>query len=353
MNISIISFTQRGMLLSRRVAECFPTEKTTLYTMCSQKLQTEDADGFFKVTETLNAWTGTQMREKNTLIFIGACGIAVRAIAPFVQDKRSDPPVLLLDERGKFVIPLLSGHLGGANELADRLAEALLATAVITTATDLEELPAIDLFAKKNDLVIVNKEGIARVSARLLAGERIAISVAKEHLGSEAKFPEPYFYMPYPPKEPVDVCITKKPMEAAKALLWLRPRTYVIGMGVRRGKEQKKVADFIASTLRQAGIAEECVAALASVEQKRDEECFLCFSRERGIPFLTFSPKQLATVEGEIHGSEFVEKTIGVDNVCERAALFCAGRDARLVWKKHACDGMTIAIAERIWRVSF
>lgn len=100
------------------------------------------------VRNSLSAWAGEQMAARHALIFIGACGIAVRAIAPWIMDKLHDSPVLVADEMGKYVIPLLSGHVGGANELAVRLAGALGAIPVITTATDLHDSFAVDIFAK-------------------------------------------------------------------------------------------------------------------------------------------------------------------------------------------------------------
>lgn len=106
------------------------------------------------------------------MIFIGACGIAVRSIAPFVASKKTDPAVLVVDECSRFVISLLSGHLGGANELAGTAAKILDAMPVVTTATDLHQCFAVDVFAKKNDCGILNMKGAKEVSAALLAGEK-------------------------------------------------------------------------------------------------------------------------------------------------------------------------------------
>lgn len=127
---------------------------------------TDNTGNTIAVQESVSVWAGEQMAAHHALVFVGACGIAVRAIAPWITDKLHDSPVLVMDEQGQYVIPLLSGHVGGANELAVRLAGELGAVPVITTATDLHGSFAVDLFAKRNDLWIHNREGIARVSAK-------------------------------------------------------------------------------------------------------------------------------------------------------------------------------------------
>ena len=113
---------------------------------------------------------GDAFADKEALVFVGAAGIAVRAIAPYVRDKLTDPPVIVTDENGNFVIPILSGHVGGANSLALEVAEVLEAQPVITTATDVSGAFSVDLFARENDLRIANREGIAKVSSSALEG---------------------------------------------------------------------------------------------------------------------------------------------------------------------------------------
>ena len=153
MKISVISFTKTGQQLAERIRESMNGEKETviLYSKCSRKkttqtfgripnkdsnVPTDNTGDTIAVQESVSAWAGEQMAAHHALVFIGACGIAVRAIAPWITDKLHDSPVLVADEMGKYVIPLLSGHVGGANELAVRLAGALGAIPVITTATD-------------------------------------------------------------------------------------------------------------------------------------------------------------------------------------------------------------------------
>jgi len=165
MKLSIISFTSRGLTLSLSVQKALGQEmKVNIYTKHKILPETDKAhlkeEGNGKaeyIKENLLTWTGEQFHSKNALLFIGASGIAIRAIAPFVKDKLEDPAILVMDEAGRFVIPVLSGHYGGGNELAKIIEEKLSAVAVITTATDVNRLFAVDVFARKNDLVICDR----------------------------------------------------------------------------------------------------------------------------------------------------------------------------------------------------
>lgn len=350
MKLSIISFTENGILLSEKIAKLPHEAECAIYTKCGTYCKEGRTVEF--VTESIGEWAKEQFEERNALLFIGACGIAVRAIAPHIRDKLHDSPVLVMDENGQYVIPLLSGHVGGANELAVSIAEKIGAESVITTATDINNKFAIDLFAKKNGLTIVNKDGIAKVSSKILAGKSIAISIELGHLEKEIKLPKEIKLTEYPPVQRVDVVITSEDREFETAIL-LRPKEYVIGVGCRKEKEVEKIEDFIISNLQKAGISLVQLFGMASIDVKKDEPGFLGFSRKEKIPFITYTAEELMCVEGDFHKSEFVREKVGVDNVCERAAIKMCEPEGKLIYEKHAEDGMTIAIAKRDWRVSF
>lgn len=349
MRLSIISFTENGILLSEKIAKLM-SEECALYTKCGADDKAGRTVRF--VNGSMEEWAKGQFEERNALLFIGACGIAVRAIAPHITDKLHDSPVLVVDEKGQYVIPLLSGHVGGANELADFIAEKIEAKPVITTATDIHNQFAIDLFAKKNGLSIINKEGIAKVSSKVLAGKSIAMSVMQGHLRKKTKLPKGIELAEYPPSRKVDVVITSEDREFDTAIL-LRPKEYAIGVGCRKGKEAEKIEDFIKSHLKRAGISPAQVFGIASIDVKKDEPGLLAWSRKERMPFVTYTAEELSRVKGEFHQSGFVKERVGVDNVCERAALKMCGSGGRLVYEKHTEDGMTIAVAKREWRVRF
>ena len=376
MKVSIISFTLKGIELSLKIKKAFSgetEEDLCLYTKCShaEKSLTERKlteknlaeSGLSYVEQPLTEWTGEQMKKRRSLLFIGACGIAVRAIAPFLTDKLNDVPVLVMDEQGRFVIPVLAGHVGGANELAVSLAERMGSTPVITTATDLNHCFAVDLFARRNALHIVNKDGIAKVSSRILAGEEVTMAVEEGHLREEEaqtlrgrrgsrKTNIPEGIRLVSTEAPVDVLVAPASYGHGR-LLTLRPKEYVIGIGCKRGKAAEQIDHFVHRVLKESGISMEQVAAFASIDRKKDEEGILWMSSHYGIPFVTYSAEELQQVEGTFHASEFVKSQVGVDNVCERAALRFSGPDGILITGKQAEDGITAAIVKRRWSVSF
>ncbi len=354
MGLCMISFTEKGMQLSERIVRKLDNEEAAAFTKWSYAKSGHSTSSVPYVAESVYDWTRAQMKEKNCLLFIGACGIAVRAIAPCITDKLQDSPVLVMDEKGEYIIPILSGHMGGANEIAVWLASRLGAVPVITTATDLNGKFAVDLFAKRNRLHIVNREGIAKVSAGGLQGRKITVSVETGHLkeAEGLKETEGIRVVSYPPEQPVDVVVTSEKKDF-DALIYLRPKEYVIGMGCIKGKEEEKIEEFIDRNIQEAGILKNQVFALASIDRKKEEQGFLAWCRKESIPFLTFSAEQLQEIEGSFHASAFVKEQVGVDNVCERAALKACETGGRIICEKHAEDGMTLAIAKRDWSVSF
>lgn len=380
MKLAIISFTENGIKLSKTVAKRLSRRKVTLYTKCS-RYTAEDLK-VQRVKESLQVWTAQRMAEGDALLFIGACGIAVRAIAPNLTDKLHDVPVLVMDEEGQYVIPILSGHVGGANELARELADLMDARPVITTATDVQKKFAVDLFAKRNHLEIMNKDGIAKVSAKALAGEQLTIAIRAQNIECyhpkfcevrEEDFTEaenqllreanmhkqdqeacgvepPLRLVPYVKNQQIDIVVSEMP-DNKNALIWLRPKRYVVGMGCRKNKASEELLAFYQETLEQAMVEPGEVYALASIDKKKDEPGLLAISERMRIPFFTYTAEELNRVGACVHSSEFVKAQVGVDNVCERAALAGCGANGTLIYEKQAFDGMTIAIAERNWSV--
>lgn len=320
MSIAAIAFTERGMALGERLRRALP--ELTLRRCAAGELP---------------GWTEQAFRESDALVFIGAAGIAVRAVAPFVRSKTADPAVVVLDERGTFAIPVLSGHLGGANELAGRLAAVVGALPVITTATDVNGLFAVDDWARRQGLTVANPERIKWISARLLAGERISVKSLYPIAGSLPMQVELS-------DEGYDVLVSHRSRGRAEALR-LVPRAVTAGIGCRRGVTEEAVEQAFLSALGKAGCHELSVAAVATIDLKAAEPGLVAFCRRRGLPLHTYSAGELAAVEGSFTASAFVEKTTGVDNVCERAAVRLSG--GRLLSRKEPCSGVTVALALR------
>lgn len=317
MRIKIIYFTDKGKALAERLKD---------------GLAGHDAVIVPKGTP-LASVCGDAFADNEALVFIGAAGIALRSIAKFVGDKLKDPPVLVIDEGGSFVIPILSGHVGGANELALEAADAIGAQPVITTATDVSGAFSVDVFAKENDLRIANRDGIAKVSSTALEGKPVTICIKD-----------------FPPEGPVDVLVTDA--DEAKGLrdaasIVLCPKRYAIGIGCRKGKTYEELRAFAEEVLSENGIDLSDAGCIATIDIKKDEEGLRRLSQAWRMPLITFDAELLAKAEGEFSHSDTVLEKVGVDNVCERAAVIAAGRGSQIKVKKTARDGMTIAVAEK------
>lgn len=292
---------------------------------------------------------GGSDRSCDAIIFVGATGIAVRAIAPFICGKAVDPAVLVIDEAGRYVISLLSGHLGGANALARTAASLIEAEPIITTATDAESAFAVDTFAKENGFLLTDLRKAKEVSAKVLRGEKLRIysDIPMERLVQRPARHEAEL-VPAQDIDRADIVISyrTKLLNQATGLRLIAKRVHV-GLGARKGVTQAEVAAAVATCLEDAGIDPRAVVALASIDLKKQEAGILAYSYECGVPFVTYTAEELRTVEGAFAGSSFVQSVTGVANVCERAAAYAAGRSghAEVLVHKTIHGNVTTAVA--------
>ena len=273
------------------------------------------------------------------LVFIGATGIAVRTIAPFIDNKLSDIPVIVIDERGINVIPILSGHYGMGNDLAKMIAERINANAIITTATDIENVYAIDSFAARNGFRILDKSKIKNVSMKLLEGQRVYYKNEIEDLKFQDKEPK---NINQASGEKIDFVFTNDKKKDDGTLI-LTPKTLVIGMGCKRGKSFEELLSFILEDYTLEELKDN-LYGICSIDKKANEIGLLKLAAYLHCKFITFLAEELEAVSGDFRESEFVKKNVGVGNVSERAAV-CVG--AKLIAKKQAREGMTKAYATR------
>ena len=359
MKLSIVCFTEAGAGICDKLMKGFLAAGDQCQGYGPEMLLKSRAAGesMMLLSPSLKEWTKAQFSEKDGIIFIGAAGIAVRAVAPFLEGKEKDPAVVVLDDLGHFSISLLSGHLGGANELAERAAEITGGQAVITTATDNHGSFAVDLFAKNHGLVLTDIRKIKRVSSAVLKGEEVG------------------FYSDFPVKGELSkglmmekdcgvnfwITVRNEPektkeaalREALKDALRLVPRILVMGIGCRKGISAQTIENAVEQTFLMWNLSLDGLAACASIDIKKEEAGICEYADGKGIPFYTFSSQALSLVEGEFSASAFVKQVTGVDNVCERAALACVkelGGGVLLV-KKQALNGVTIAVAVRDWMI--
>ncbi len=326
MTVAVIVFTRRGAELGRKLAAALGG---ALYAPARFA-----ADAGAEPVPALDAWTAARWEDSDALVFVGAAGIAVRAVAPHVRDKFTDPAVVSVDEAGRFAVPLLSGHVGGANELALRVAELTGGQAAVSTATDVNGLFAVDVWAKGNGLVITDRALAKEVSAALLEGKAVGFA-------SDWGHPCPAGLTQGPAE--IGVWVTARTGAGPfSRTLRLAPKGLILGVGCRRGTERAAIEEAAAEAL--AGYEPLAVAAVATIDLKKDEPGLLAFCAARGLPLLTFSAGELSAAAGDFTPSDFVKGVTGVDNVCERAAAAAGGR---IVVPKLAKNGVTASVARK------
>lgn len=286
-------------------------------------------------TEDVDAWTREGFESCEALVFVGATGIAVRYIAPYIKSKDVDPAVICVDERGRFCIPLLSGHLGGANRLAERIAEGIGAVPVITTATDINRVFAVDTFAKDNHLRIGSLKAAKEVSAALLRGEEVCFT---SDIPVGGDLPDG---IRMSDEGPLGISISAEGRMPYGTTLLLTPMDITIGVGCRRGTDPERLRGFVMRILAEEGISPERVGSVRSIDIKRDEEAVLRLAGSLDAPACFLTAEELMKVEGDFTPSDFVRERTGADNVCERSAAWGGCTIKR---RKTAEDGMTAAI---------
>ena len=320
MTCAYLAFTARGLELAQRLA-----------TACPGSVARCGADDV-----SLADWTAAQFAAADALVFVGAAGIAVRAIAPHCRSKAADPAVVVLDERGQFAIPLLSGHLGGANDLARQLAAACGAMPVITTATDVNDVFAVDEWAKRQHCTVLEPARIKKVSGALLAGQTV-------------RYRSDWAIAGPPPTgvaagESADFALTLTP-DPSKTALHLIPRIAVLGIGCKRGTAADTLEAAFADFCVAHRLSPQGIVSAASIDLKKDEAGLLAFCQHHGWQPEFYPAEALRRVPGQFTPSAFVKSVTGVDNVCERAAVLAAG--GALLLPKWAHNGVTFAVALR------
>lgn len=362
MRISAVAFTAAGEKLAKQLTDVLRGRGHEISgVLCGHSGEKR---------ESLSDWTRASFAHDEGIIFVGACGIAVRSIAPFLRDKRSDPAVVVIDERGRFAISLLSGHIGGANFLAEISAEILGATAVITTATDVNGRFAVDMWAQRQG-ILLGDAGIARdISAAILAGDFVGICSDFSLIGTPPCGVTPMdgaFGSCGDPSEDgaprgsapatvggLGICVSydgeKRPFARTLSAI---PRRLILGIGCRRGVTAEAIGSAVDRALSDRQISLSAVAQVASIDLKTDEPGLLEFCEKHSLPLRFFAARELAELEGKFTASEFVSGVTGVDNVCERAAVAALESGGGLIIKKQARDGVTVAVAEPDFDLTF
>ena len=358
--IAIAGFTTNGCVLAQKIVSELEGARAWAPHRISEEV---GLPGF----DSVGAWAGEAFAHGyDGIVFVGACGIAVRAIAPYVTSKMHDPAVVCVDEAGKWAISLLSGHVGGANDLARRIARIVGATPVVTTATDMRGTFAIDEWAARRSLVIANPQLIKHVSGTLLEGGHVGVHVGWQ-VSLTGELPAG-FVREECASDTNDAGDIRKPCPAGAApdsadashvlhahvhigpelpcasdpdTLHLITCNAVVGVGCRHGCEPATLQDGVETALASLGLAPEAVSTLATIDLKAAEPAVVELAAKHGWLLRTFSAQTLAAQSGDFASSEFVRAHVGVDNVCERALACCR---AMRILDKQAHQGTTVAV---------
>ena len=306
--IVIAAFTKNGIDVAKKISEYLCAKIFVPKRFSDNNLEAIDAP--------LTQWTEKIFYDSSAIIFVSACGIALRAIAPYIKSKLVDPAVIVIDEKANFVIPILSGHIGGANELAKKIADYIHAIPVITTATDVNNLIAIDEWAIKNDCIIETPSVIKNFSAEILEHHNVGVAITHELHAA-----------PFP------------------VTLWLRPKNLILGVGCNRGISIEEFEDTAQAFLKNSGVSIQSLKAIASIDIKSNESALISFAQNHNIAFMTFSAEELRAIAGNFTRSEKVLSITGVDNVCERACMLAGESNAVLMRSKTIYKNITLALA--------
>lgn len=327
MIINLICFSEHGLKQAKKIE----TELKALGHSCCV------SSGYGSGKVNLKKWTEDAFETADALIFVGAVGIAVRSVAPHIVSKMSDPAVIAFDDSGRFVIPILSGHVGGANELAVQLADRIGAISVITTATDNFGVFAIDTWAKSQGLMFSNPAKIKSISARLLMGDTITLRSQFPVSGTPPKGVEIADDKEY------DVIITVR-TRGRENVLKLIPPVCTVGLDIKEGSDENTVSAAVDALLRKGSISPLAVKKVASISLNQYEPGLLSYCKNHNLPFETYTADELKQVYGIHSYSNFNKIRNGINNVAERSAVL-ASEGGTLLTTKIFSDGIAAALA--------
>jgi len=340
--IALWAITPEGALLARKIAENLPDARLHL----SADLNIDDipASCFERLSDAIvsdfHAYTGH--------VFIMSTGIVVRLIASCIRNKTTDPAVVVVDETGRHAVSLVSGHLGGANSLAIKVAGLTGADPVITTATDVNQVPAIDVLAKQHNLFIENPEAIKNINMAFITGKKFYLhdpykllcdSIEPSHIFTDFKKGQIAENENTP-----GVFIDDALADLSKKVLILRPGSLVAGIGCNRNTTMKEIKEFLEKVLEESKLAISSVISLATISLKADEPGLIAFAEELKLPISFYDKEELNRADGIKSPSDMVEKHTGVKSVCEAAAIL-ASKNGKLIVPKHSTRNVTVAIA--------
>ena len=338
MKTYIFAFTDNGCIVAKKIALLFTDVQCFALPKFAQKhdiLAMESAAD--KVAEIFSI--------AQTIIFVGATGIAVRLIAKHIRHKAVDPAVVVVDDGGNFAISLLSGHIGGANEITQKIALHIGAKAVITTATDVNDRFSVDLWAKNNKLLISDLSLAKKVSAKILK-ESVALKSDFNIVGKLAKG------LCIQDDGEIGIYISTSSDKPFKQTLVLTPKILHVGIGCRKGSDINAIKNLLFKVFDENNLNINAIKTISSIDIKKQEQGIIEMAKLLLVDTLFYSAEQLNEVEGCFTDSDFVKQTTGTANVCEKSAVI-SSLGGKLLVNKTALNGVTVAVATEKWEASF
>ena len=345
-DIAIWVLTLNGLSIARTFQQQWPEVKVFASKRLVDKVQALEAIFFDRLADAVEK----HFHRFRGHIFIMATGIVVRTIASHLQSKLTDPAVVAMDDRATFAVSLVSGHLGGANRLTDEAARVVNATPVITTATDVNQKPAIDLLAGQRGLKIENPSNIKSVNMALLTGDSIAVHDPDHWLGESLPGAVPFSNEAHDgggnlsTSSGAGVWVGDGLCDLQPHVLVLRPPSLVAGIGCNRNTPRKEIGQLLHDVMKRFHLSIDCLTTIASIDLKADEPGLCALAVQMDLTLQFFTKDELTRVKGVLSPSAVVAKHIGVPSVCEAAAIL-SGRHGRLIVPKQKTGNVTVAIA--------
>lgn len=354
--IAVVAITRRGVETALKIKEALDNDDLNSTVYAPKKYNQHDV---VPLDKKLADFIKDTYGIVDALVAVMATGIIIRAVAPLLESKLIDPAVIGVDATGKFVISLLSGHYGGANELSRTIAKGIGATPVITTASDVTGKQSVDELAKNLHLTIQNPESLVAVNSAIVNGDRLVLI-----LTGDAKIPTTAIgcYEVKKAENGVEamkiinnydagVIVTRQPLSIdkfVKPFTILKTKTLVIGLGARKDSSADSIVEAVDSALERIRLPLSRVNCFATVDIKRSSKSMVDAVKRLGssLEFLSVDVLRSLNHKDLSPDSKMVQEKIGVGGVCERAALLVAGRNARLILKKTKINGVTVAVAE-------
>ncbi len=354
--IAVVAITRRGVETALKIKDALDLAGISASVYAPRKY---NQFGVVPLDKKVGEFVKDTYGKVEGIVAVMATGIIIRAVAPLLESKLTDPAVVGVDATGQFVISLLSGHYGGANDLTRTIAKGIGATPVITTASDVTGKMSVDEIAKNLHLNIQNPESLVAVNAAIVNGDRVVVvlngdvkvstgnigcfEVQKAENGAQA--------LDIINSYDAGIIITREPLNIdkfVKPFTILKTKYIVVGLGARKEITQDQIIEAVDSALERAHVSLTSVNRFATVDIKRDSQPLVEAVEKLGAPleFLSIDALRSLSHPDLSPDSELVQEKIGVGGVCERAALIVAGENSKLILKKTKQNGVTVAIAE-------